>query len=301
MNMKHTLTVEQIDKTSSCIICENELRLVIQNRMDYYCLTCVSETKGVRALELMDFLMGEYGLEEGDAVHAEGRVSAVILNGLMTEAGFDSAVAYFRASINRYFEETMEIDTLSGENLIDGMELYQKKAVPWAMVKSLDLTQKGEKMIIRSLENTIGIEITADENVYIMIGCRGEVYDIRKDKFECSYQLLDEELDLYEAMLEFIPTVELVPGGECISLDEKAKICYPKPGKRIYAKELETRAKVYGNNNRKEYFLGRKGDYLAIREDDQTDGYIIKRDIFFDTYELAQDVEETTKNETTKE
>ena len=41
-------------------------------------------------------------------------------------------------------------------------------------------------------------------------------------------------------------------------------------------------------NSEQEYFLGRPGDYLAVRLDDITDIYVIQRDIFAETYEKVQ-------------
>ena len=55
--------------------------------------------------------------------------------------------------------------------------------------------------------------------------------------------------------------------------------------KGIYAKCLERRTKVFNPYNEGEYFVGRKGDYLAIRQDDLSDIYIIKNGIFQETYE----------------
>ena len=70
-----------------------------------------------------------------------------------------------------------------------------------------------------------------------------------------------------------------------ISLDEAAHICYPSRGIGIYACELERRTKIFPVDNEEDYYLGRPGDYMAIRMDDFTDVYIIQREIFLQTYE----------------
>ena len=43
--------------------------------------------------------------------------------------------------------------------------------------------------------------------------------------------------------------------------------------------------KVFGKG-RGDYFIGKAGDYLAIRLDDLQDMYIIRREVFERTYEL---------------
>ena len=120
-----------------------------------------------------------------------------------------------------------------------------------------------------------------------MIGCRGEIYDIEKEKFENTYDVTDGKLDIFEQMLDFLPEVERESDGVYISLDEMAHLCYPKQGIEIYAKEIEKRTKVFPVMREQEYFLGRPGDYMAIRADDLCDIYIIQGEIFKQTYETA--------------
>ena len=86
-------------------------------------------------------------------------------------------------------------------------------------------------------------------------------------------------------MLDFIPVVETVSDGGYISIDEMARLCYPKTQAVICCRELKKRTRVFSKNSEQEYFLGRPGDYLAVRLDDITDIYVIQRDIFAETYE----------------
>ena len=68
-------------------------------------------------------------------------------------------------------------------------------------------------------------------------------------------------------------------------MDDKAKLCLPKGDNVIYAMPLTKRTKVFSESNKGEYFVGREGDYLAMREDDMNDIYIIQKEIFEDTYQ----------------
>ena len=118
-----------------------------------------------------------------------------------------------------------------------------------------------------------------------MIGSRGEIYDINRSKFERTYEATTEALDIFEQMLDFLPEVQLEADGSYVMLDEYAKICYPKTDAKIYARQIERRTKIFPAEEGQEYYLGRAGDYMAVRTDDFDDLYIIQADIFKNTYE----------------
>ena len=73
------------------------------------------------------------------------------------------------------------------------------------------------------------------------------------------------------------------------SLKDYARACVTRPGRRIRARVLERITKVSASWS-DSYFLGLPGDYLVAREDDLTDIYIIKKDIFLKTYERVKPV-----------
>ncbi|MBE5926328.1 MAG: hypothetical protein E7270_05130 [Lachnospiraceae bacterium] len=249
----------------------------------------MSESKRVRALEFIDYLMPEFGLVRGNEKAAGGRISSAILRVKMSENDIETTMEYFLKMSNSYFEDCELIIAadygIRMEESIKKMERYHKKKIPWAFVKSTDIVAQGEVLRIKSLENESGLQLTADKDVYIMIGARGEVYDIERNKFEKTYDETDGKLDIFEQMLDFLPEVERESDGKFISLDEIAHLCYPKLGTSIYAKELENRTKVFSVIREQEYFLGRPGDYLAVRADDLCDVYIIQGEIFRQTYE----------------
>ena len=164
---------------------------------------------------------------------------------------------------------------------------YIKKKIPWAYVRSTDIVEEGEAFKLRSLENESGIIMEASPDIYIMIGCRGEAYHITRDKFERTYESADESLDIFEQMLDFIPEVQIMKDNSYVSIDELAHLCYPKTANAIYATVLDERTKVFPVSE-EDYYLGRPGDYLAIRADDITDIYIIQKDIFQQTYERKE-------------
>ena len=275
---------ERIWKEQGC-----EFLLLVWREQEEERLLFFSYSRRVRALEFLDYLIADFGLLKGDANCASGRISSVILKVQMAGVDLADTMEYFLKQSQSYFEDCdwIEAGTYGSQyaSEIRRMQLYTKKQIPWAYVKSLDVTYSGGMFTMKSLENESGLTLQAAEETYIMIGCRGEIYDITREKFQCTYQATEEKVDIFAMMLDFLPAVETVPEGEYIGLDEIAHLCYPKTDNGIYAMELKQRTKVFPVNKDQEYFLGRPGDYLAVRADDFSDIYIIQKDIFLQTYE----------------
>lgn len=263
--------------------------LLVWHEQEEERLYFLSDSKKVRALEFLDYLLPEFSLVRGNAKAAGGRISSAILRVKLSENDMENIMTYFLCMAASYFEDCDCIIASEyasqNEEKIKKMKVYQKKKIPWAFVRSTDVVPKGDSFHIKSLENESGLKIIANDDAYIMIGCRGEIYDIERSKFESTYEESEGKLDVFEQMLDFLPEVERDIDGQYISLDELAHLCYPKQGKGIYAKEIKNRTKVFSASREQEYFLGRPGDYLAIRTDDINDVYIIQDEIFKQTYE----------------
>lgn len=263
--------------------------LLVWKSQDEERLLFFSDTRRVRALELLDYLIAEFGLVRGNAGCASGQISSAILSVQIADMELADAMEYFLRMVMSYYEdcewiEAREYGVVHSEEIAN-MTCYYKKKIAWAYVNSTDVVSEGEQIRIKTLENESGMLMEADAQRYIMIGCRGEVYDMTKEKFERTYEATDEPLDVFEQMLDFLPAIEKVSDGDYIGLDEVAHLCYPQRGAGIYACELQCRTKVFPANGNAEYFLGRPGDYMAIRMDDFTDIYVIQREIFLQTYE----------------
>lgn len=243
--------------------------------------------KEIRACEFLDYILDYCGMVKGDAGVAQGVISCTMMDMLVSKNDCDSVCDYMKKRTKQYCDSCQCIyaDKFSFADIdTESVHEYRKRKIPWAFVRSCDIGSPGDVIILKSLENESGVELTITEDLYIMIGCRGEVYNISSDKFENAYSETDKELDIFEQMLDFLPEIEFKSDGRFVSIDDKAKLCYPKPGSNIYAVELDRRTKVfYGDNE--DYFLGKEGDYMAIRKDDLHDVYIIKKNIFHQTYE----------------
>ncbi len=268
------------------------LLLLVWKSQDEDRLLFISDTRRVRALEFIDYLIAEFGLVRGNAECASGQISSAILEVQISGMDLANTMEYFIQMTMSYYEDCRWIEAAKYGVIhcdeIAKLTKYYKKKIAWAYVKSTDVVPEGEQIRIKSLENESGMLLTADEDTYIMIGCRGEVYDIKREKFEGTYDATDETLDVFEQMLDFLPAIERVSDGDYISLDDVANLCYPRRGAGIYASELTSRTKVFPAHDSMEYFLGRPGDYMAVRLDDFTDIYVIQREIFLQTYEQEQ-------------
>lgn len=63
-----------------------------------------------------------------------------------------------------------------------------------------------------------------------------------------------------------------------------AKQCIRKADSCIYAKRLVTPTKVFSKWNYENYMYGKVGDYICFSPEDKTDVYIVKKEIFEETY-----------------
>ncbi|MBQ8199357.1 MAG: hypothetical protein IJZ76_08020 [Lachnospiraceae bacterium] len=261
--------------------------LAVGKISDRITVSCLSLTEHIRALELIDYLFGQYGVAKGTAMWAVGSISEVLLSVCMSEQDVYDMTAYFLKHAEEYFTEcdTIFANTYTEEypQQFAQMKEYEKARVSWAYVKATDIVPSGVEISIHTLENDTGVRVQADEETYIMIGCLGEVYQIHQDKFEASYEPSEEKLDIFTQMLDFIPAVERMDDGSYLTIDEQAHLCYPKPGASILAGPLERRTRVFTKNGT-DYFLGKQGDYLAVRKDDPKDVYIIQSEVFGRTY-----------------
>ncbi|MGN0161792.1 MAG: hypothetical protein ACI4AQ_10425 [Lachnospiraceae bacterium] len=249
-----------------------------------------SKTEEIRAKEFLEFLVDDCGMVKGDAARASAVVSKTMMDMLVSSAECDNVYEYMEKRTRDYFVDCQSIDAnqFTLEDLKDAqINEYRKKMIPWAFVPSDVLGELGDVIVLKSLENESGVELSISEDLYIMIGCRGEVYHISAEKFNNTYQETEEDLDIFEQMFNFLPEIKLKKTNEFVSIDDKAKLCYPKSGVTILATPLQRRTKVFYGEKNEDYFLGREGDYLVIRKDDGHDVYIVEKNIFHQTYEMV--------------
>lgn len=242
--------------------------------------SCVRE---VKASELASFIAEKMGGGGGHLVKAGGFLKRDMFEkyGICYEEKEISA--YIRERMAEYFKTSKII--YAGRYDISGeaYKKYVKKEVKVGYVKATDLASPGNKIMIRTLEGDVDVDV--EEDLYIMIGVDGEIYPCKKSKFEVSYKKSD---DSYIYPGEYEPEVVDSVSGKRMNVVPFAHTCIATGGMGIYAFELENRVKVFTSWDPDKYYLGVKGDYLAARVDDLSDVYVIAKKVFDKTYVMAE-------------
>ncbi|MCR5418838.1 MAG: DHH family phosphoesterase [Lachnospiraceae bacterium] len=163
------------------------------------------------------------------------------------------------------------------------MELYEKTQQHLGYVKLTDVFPADTTVEIRTLEGDINISI--EEDTYLMIGVEGEVYPIKKQKLESSYKAVDEP---YDKTFEYEPSIRDVITGEKKGVLKFAGSILSQGDVRIFAKPLSDHVKLFTAWDEEKYYSGNPGDYIAVREDDPHDIYIINGRLFSRLYRGAK-------------
>lgn len=267
------LEVEGVD---TCVVYN-----ILPPGIKYSVRSCVKE---VKACELAAFLAENLGGGGGHLVKAGG----FLKKDLLVKAGVsyekDAITAFIMSRMNTYFDTSVIL--VAGEYRADLSEFvrYRKKSFRVGYVRAADFADTGRTVTIRTLEGDVDVAVT--EDLYIILNVNGEIYPIRRDKFERSYQASDE---LYVYPGEYRPNVIDNETGERIPLLPHAKSCVSVGGDGIYAKRIQGRVKVFTSWDPDKYYLGKDGDYLAVRADDVSDIYVIEGSIFEKTYGQYED------------
>ncbi len=234
--------------------------------------SCVKE---VKASELAEYITEGIGSGGGHLEKAGGFIQL----DLLSDAQKEDVGAFLKARLREYFENSQIIYTSEYEVDLTGAQIYRKKKIPVGFVKTTDIFEPGTKISVRTLEGDL--DIVVQDDVYIMIGIKGEVYPSKKEKFEMKYTVLEEP---YVFDGEYAPTVKDLAEGQNFSLLPYARACVDSGESYIYVKQLDHRVKIFTEWDDK-YMLGKVGDYLAIRKEDYHDIYVIEKNIFRKTYE----------------
>ena len=239
-------------------------------------------TTGVKASELAFFLAEGYGGGGGHLVKAGGFLQRDLI-----EAG---GIRYEKDSLNKFLRDRMEEYSENSEILYAGehsedlsrMKFYLKKEINVGYIHATDVAPAGSTVRLRTLEGDVNICV--EDDVYIIIGIEGEIYPIKKKKFEASYRPNDEKY-VFPGVYE--PSIIDIENGLKIEILSHAHSCTAIGGAGIYARELDHRVKIFTAWDKDSYYLGVKGDFLAARGDDPSDIYIVARHIFELSYNEA--------------
>lgn len=229
-------------------------------------LSIRSCTKEVHADELAAFLTEGIGGGGGHLFKAGGVIRPEKIDKPAREVLRSRLTEYFDMYKIIYAEQT----TLRG-----GLKPYEKLPLEVGTLKMTEVFPEGTTVEIRTMEGDINITIKKD--TYLMIGIEGEIYPITEEKLRKSYIDFGKS---YEHEFEYIPTIKNVLTGEKKSVPEYAHAVVAKSISKIYARPLTEYVKLFTAWDKEKYYSGAPGDYIARRDDDEHDIYIINKGLF---------------------
>lgn len=267
-----------VDNVDVCVVF-SELDVGVK----YSVRSCTNE---VRAEELAEYLSRGIGSGGGRSDKAGGLIQKDLLAELRPDYIQSDEIhkhaivtTVLRERLHDYYKDCRII--YAGKDKLDltDMKRYKKLPLKQGYVLPAEFLPVGTPILVRSLEGDTTLNVS--EDTVIMIGVRGEVYASNKTVFSKHYKMIDDE---YTMKLEYFPTIKNTKTGEVISLRRVAKTCVSEGGNTILAMPFYTTTKVFTKWNGMEYLKGEPGDYLAVKENDHDDVYIINKDIFTETY-----------------
>lgn len=258
----------QVDKFDVCV--------VFSELPGGFKLSVRSCIKTMRANELAAFLTEGIGSGGGHTDKAGGFISKQKLKAINPDITIED---YLENRINYYYSLCVIYDVRTYKPDTTGMKPFVKMRMKLGYVDPSEFLPLGAHVTVRTLEGDLDLDIDGTFN--IMIGLKGEVYPIKKQKFAASYEVVDEP---YEIVTEYIPTLNCHSNGVIYKLSKYAHTCWAQGGSRILARELTNIAKIFTAWDPDNYYLGKPGDYLACRYDDHQDIYILEHSIFLKSY-----------------
>lgn len=262
--------VYQVDAIDVCVV-YNEINSGIKYSVR-------SSTHEIMANELAAWIAGDIGSGGGHAEKAGGFISYLNFEQKYPSINADeyllSRMSEYFSSFDIIYAEKYEINPAE-------MKCYKKLPVICGYVRSSDVLPKGTPMLVRTLQGDYD-DLVAGDDLYLMIGIKGEVSPIARQMFEKNYIVYEDPFDMET---EYFPSVRNKITGESINLKTRARRCVSTGEARILAKPLAKFTKVFTKWDRDTYMLAKPGDFLVARKEDYHDIYIIRQDIFGQIYQ----------------
>ncbi len=257
---------------------------VSEQEIKFSVRSCVKE---VHANELASFLADGIGGGGGHITKAGGTIRPEKLLKLTggSEDDIDEIIKdEFTKRLDTYFSMYQVI--YARETTLDtsDMKLYEKRRQVLGFVELSDVFPINTLVEIRTLEGDINVKV--EDDIYLMIGIEGEVYPITKKKLESSYEKIS---DPYDKTFEYEPCIKNVFSGEKKGILKYAKAVMSTGSVRIYSRPLKGYVKLFTAWDEEKYYSGKPGDYIAVREDDPHDIYIINERLFDQLYTLSEE------------
>lgn len=263
----------QVDALLACIVFfENESGIKFSVR---------SCTKEVKANELAHYLADGIGSGGGHIDKAGGFINVHALNEKLDTGTTET---YLHNMTNQYFNS---FDIIYAKNYkidVSDMPVYKKNRLVLGYIPTTEIFAVGTPIRIRTLEGDL--DVISSHDTYILVGIEGETQPINRLKFERSYYPIDAPFDI---SFSYEPTAKNHITHESTSIAEHMRPCITTSSVCIHAKPLTKNVKVFTAWDEDQYLTGLVGDYLAVRQDDYHDIYVIRKGIFKKTYTLKEE------------
>lgn len=254
---------------------------IVYNELPFgYKLSVRSCRLDVKANEFVEFITEQIGNGGGHKEKAGGFISKDKFNKVYADIGMEQ---YLLDKQREYFKSYQVLEAGKYKPTLEEFKLYKKKKIIFGYVKTTDLFENGNIILIRTLEGDVSVTISDD--IYLMLDITGAAYPISKEQFNKKYSTKDKK---FEQSYEYPPKVRNVLDGEVIEIMKYAKQCISNGRTQIFAKKLAKNTKIFSKWDYDNYMYGKSGDYIAFNKNSPEDIYIINKEIFAQTYEPVE-------------
>lgn len=264
----------QVDVIKTCVVF-NE----VEDGYKFSVRSCIKE---VNASELAEYLAEGIGSGGGHYEKAGGFISLRLYE---EQHPTLHAEGYFNNRMVEYFDGYQPVYASEYTADTTGMRSYEKKDLPLGYVEADNLFPVGTPIIIRTARGDM--ELAVWDDLYLVIGHKGEVRILHRGEFEHAYNIQNEKFCMEDCEIqpEYAPVIRNKNTGQNLVLTEYTLKCLPIKKERIYAKPLERGMKLFTLWERDRYMTGNPGDYLAVRMNNPKDIFIIPQAAFALSYD----------------
>lgn len=266
--------VLQVDLFNTCVVFNQ-----MNDGFKFSVRSCIKE---VNASELAEYLTEGMGSGGGHYEKAGGFISMKLY-----EEKYPTlhAEAYFNNRMVEYFDSFQVLHAGEIEPDTEGMRCYERKDQHLGYVEADNLLPVGTPVTIRTVRGDMELQIS--DNLYLVVGQKGEVYPVYRGEFESTYHIQKERYCLEDcgAKPEYAPIIKDKNNGQKIVLTDHTMKCLPARKQRVYAKPLEHGVKLFTLWDKDKYMLGRVGDYMAVKKDNPQDVFVVSKAVFEKEYD----------------
>ena len=262
----------QVDKIDTSLVFSE-----IDSGIKFSVRSCIKE---VQASELASFIADDIGNGGGHYDKAGGMIMSDKFARRYPDLNLES---YFSDRINLYYHSFDIIYSNDFRFSEDRFRKYVRKHIPRAVVILNDIFSPGSKVTIRTAKGDMNISVSDDS--YILLNILGGVELISKKDFDDNYI---EVSSPFKITASYTPTIKIHDYIKDLEhnkpLEFYARPCIPTHEPVIFARRLNKNVKLFPCDENATYMTGHIDDYLAVREDDPANPYIIEKALFADLY-----------------